>query len=517
MKLDEDDAREGVSDRPDIMACHVCGDVATGRHYGAIACNGCKGFFRRTIRRGYSYECRFESRCDISKHNRAVCRFCRYTRCVNAGMREEQVQNERDVIGKRNRTNSTTSTKARPLTLKRHQSSEEGSPKRASPELPILSSDDPWSHPDLIINELLSSELTIHNLTDTVIRQTGDVEYSMKPEPPPPSPSPGTRTAMINDLFRSLHSQLLLVIEWAKTLTPFLELPTEDQTSLLKNFAAQHVVLCLAYRSKNAPDFLRLINDSYIPRPNNTFDTHGDYFLRDCEKVMDQLVSPMRFLEMDDAEFVALKACILFNPVAKGLSSPSVMKVLDTRRKIFAGLESYIRKKKPNDTTRIGDLTFFILSPLNSLASSISEDILVTKLSGVARLDVLMEELILVDANEQKNISQAGTAAAAGTAPPPPSQPAMDGMPKAATTMSHRVYDVYNSGPAPEPSLSDPLADIFDFDTFPTVSSSHNNGFFDHSRSSSPILGMMGAGSLMWSSPSLSDSSPGYMPNGIGF
>ena len=105
----------------------------------------------------------------------------------------------------------------------------------------------------------------------------------------------------------------------------------------------------------------------------------------------------MQFLGMDDTEFVALKACVLFNPVARGLSNENVMKVLDTRRRLFSALEHYTRVKNPADTNRIGDLTFFILGPLQSLAKSISEDVLVTKLSGMARIDLLMEELILED------------------------------------------------------------------------------------------------------------------------
>lgn len=38
--------------------CGICGDRATGKHYGAISCDGCKGFFRRSVRKNHEYVCR---------------------------------------------------------------------------------------------------------------------------------------------------------------------------------------------------------------------------------------------------------------------------------------------------------------------------------------------------------------------------------------------------------------------------------------------------------------------------
>lgn len=41
-----------------LSACSICGDRATGKHYGASSCDGCKGFFRRSVRKNQSYSCR---------------------------------------------------------------------------------------------------------------------------------------------------------------------------------------------------------------------------------------------------------------------------------------------------------------------------------------------------------------------------------------------------------------------------------------------------------------------------
>ena len=50
--------------------CSICGDKASGKHYGVYSCEGCKGFFKRTVRKELTYQCREDRNCIVDKRQR---------------------------------------------------------------------------------------------------------------------------------------------------------------------------------------------------------------------------------------------------------------------------------------------------------------------------------------------------------------------------------------------------------------------------------------------------------------
>ncbi|XP_062822490.1 vitamin D3 receptor isoform X1 [Anolis carolinensis] len=94
-------------DRNIPRICGVCGDKATGFHFNAMTCEGCKGFFRRSMKRKAMFTCPFNGDCKITKDNRRHCQACRLKRCTDIGMMkefiltDEEVQRKREMIMKR--------------------------------------------------------------------------------------------------------------------------------------------------------------------------------------------------------------------------------------------------------------------------------------------------------------------------------------------------------------------------------------------------------------------------------
>nr|XP_055192567.1 bile acid receptor isoform X2 [Nyctereutes procyonoides] len=76
--------------------CVVCGDRASGYHYNALTCEGCKGFFRRSITKNAVYKCKNGGNCVMDMYMRRKCQECRLRKCKEMGMLAEFTERERE-------------------------------------------------------------------------------------------------------------------------------------------------------------------------------------------------------------------------------------------------------------------------------------------------------------------------------------------------------------------------------------------------------------------------------------
>jgi len=226
------------------------------------------------------------------------------------------------------------------------------------------------------------------------------------------------RLASIPDIGESMKQQLLILVEWAKHIQAFSELVLDDQVALLRAHAGEHLLLGLARRSMNLNNILLLGNDMIIPRDIRQWSgvwmtEPQDTVVRDIGvRVMNELVSPFKAIQMDDTEFACLKAIVFFDPHARGLRD--IERIKGLRYHIQMNLEDYICDRQYDSRGRFGEI-LLTLPSLQSITLQMIEQISYAKNYGVA-IDNLLQEMLLggavyhnINTNGQtQNVNQNG-------------------------------------------------------------------------------------------------------------
>uniref|UniRef100_A0A5S6QJX7 Probable nuclear hormone receptor HR38 n=1 Tax=Trichuris muris TaxID=70415 RepID=A0A5S6QJX7_TRIMR len=183
--------------------CTVCGDNAACQHYGVRTCEGCKGFFKRTVQKSARYVCLGNRDCIIDKRRRNRCQYCRFQKCLAVGMVKEVVRTD-SLKGRRGRL-----------------------PSRSK-----------------INDDSMSTSLT----TSLVNAYTN----LAKPQPSAAAAS-GSQVEYLSNteenLLKSINGSLSVVWQWAERLPSWNTLAPEDQTSLLNVAAINVMNIRLAYRA----------------------------------------------------------------------------------------------------------------------------------------------------------------------------------------------------------------------------------------------------------------------------
>ncbi|XP_063060772.1 estrogen-related receptor gamma [Engraulis encrasicolus] len=191
--------------------CLVCGDFASGYHYGVASCEACKAFFKRTIQGNIEYTCPVTNECEITKRRRKSCQACRFKKCLRAGMMKEGVRMDR-VRGGRQKYK-----------------------RRVDCGLGLYSKNTFTHQAKHIGSGVISALLVSEPSPLTAVPDTSS------------SSSPELQTLLtICDL---LNRELLLLIGWAKNIPGFSALSLVDQMALLQGGWMEALVLSVVSRS----------------------------------------------------------------------------------------------------------------------------------------------------------------------------------------------------------------------------------------------------------------------------
>ncbi|KAG0428142.1 hypothetical protein HPB47_024852 [Ixodes persulcatus] len=330
--------KKGPAPRQQEELCLVCGDRASGYHYNALTCEGCKGFFRRSITKNAVYQCKYGNNCDIDMYMRRKCQECRLKKCLSVGMRPECVVPEYQCAIKReskkhqkdkDRPNSTTRESpaalmgpspgppppsgmggGMPLGNSNSSSSnnltgggssvvqlmepEDKKPLVLSPGVKPLSS----SQEDLI-NKLVYYQQEFESPSEEDMKKT---------TPFPLGDSEEDNQRRFQHITEITILTVQLIVEFSKRVPGFDTLAREDQITLLKACSSEVMMLRGARKYDVKTDSIVFANNQPYTRDNYRSASVGDSadaLFRFCRKMCQ--------LRVDNAEYALLTAIVIFS------------------------------------------------------------------------------------------------------------------------------------------------------------------------------------------------------------
>ncbi|KAK7119766.1 hypothetical protein R3I94_021563 [Phoxinus phoxinus] len=353
------DVEGGEEDKACVVDCGVCGDKSSGKHYGVFTCEGCKSFFKRSIRRNLNYTCRSNRECQIDQHHRNQCQYCRLKKCFRVGMRKEAVQRGRIPPS--------------------HAGISPASMVGAGGDVgggPGMGADFYNGQP---VSELISQLLRAEPYPNS--RYGAQCGQQLT----------GANSSIMGiDNICELAARLLFsTIEWARNIPYFPDLPVSEQVALLRLSWSELFILNAAQSAlplHTAP-LLAAAGFHSSPMPADRVVSFMDQV-----RVFQDQVDKLARLQVDSAEYSCLKAIALFSPDACGLSDPAHIESLQEKAQV--ALTEYERIQYPGQPQRFGRL-LLRLPALRAVPANLISQLFFMRLVGKTPIETLIRDMQL--------------------------------------------------------------------------------------------------------------------------
>ncbi|MEQ2303767.1 Nuclear receptor subfamily 2 group F member 6 [Ameca splendens] len=280
------DMEAGDEDKACVVDCVVCGDKSSGKHYGVFTCEGCKSFFKRSVRRNLSYTCRSNRECQIDQHHRNQCQYCRLKKCFRVGMRKEvqrgRIPPQPSLSPSITPIGGTSGIGGSEFYNNNNGGGGGGGGSGGQP-----------------VSELISQLLRAEPYPSSRYGH----QYNQQA---------GPDNAMGIDNICELAARLLFsTVEWARNIPYFPELPVSDQVALLRLSWSELFILNAAQSSLPLHMAPLLAAAGFHSSPMSAERVVS--FMDQVRMFQDQVEKLMR-LQVDSAEYSCLKAIALFSP-----------------------------------------------------------------------------------------------------------------------------------------------------------------------------------------------------------